>query len=289
MSFIIQCEKCEKKVRLQESSNPNPFQDVIFTHANGISCECGNKVPNNLTKEAYTQIKQYDRKTEDYILQLNNLIPNLSGVEAVWAYGCLSKVFGIIDASLTVLELLPLAKKHPSEGYTPLAAMSKASYSYVNVLSLYHDLLDNIAFMYDAKVLETDIEKVKKHSKSFFFLFDKNSGRLKVEKSKSGKKPSTNESINSAFVEIYQKTSELIDRDNDNKHRYSSGLIHLHQPEKFIRDMGSIAGNTIDFLDLGAVSIEKATRDIQVIRNETLYLTLICVAQLIIYDKDEVV
>lgn len=187
----------------------------------------------------------------------------------------MSKAYGIIDSSLTVLELLPIVTKPLSEGYNPLVALSKASFSYDNMLSLFHDLLDNIGFMYGVRVLKKDVQD---YALSFFKMFDPNSGELKS--------PSKNEILNDTLKEIYEKANEYADRDNKYKHRFSPGLIHLHQPEQFIRSLGSTAGNITDYFDLGAVSTKKAYSDAEKIKDDVLYLALTCVVQLIHYEKE---
>ena len=278
MGLITRCEQCENEVELQQTDGTNRIgrnDEKIFSHTNGITCDCGNKVHNNLTKEFFFQIRQCDPGTQEHFIRLQNLTSQLGGYEAVWAGGCLSRVYGIIDASLSILELLPIATKPLSEGYNSLVAMSKASYSYDNMLSLFHDLLDNIGFMYGVRVLKKDIQD---YALSFFKMFDPKSGELK--------NPSTNQSLNKTLKEIYEKANEFANRDNKYKHRFSPGLIHLHQPEQFIRSLGSIAGNITDYLDLDAVSTKKAYSDTEKIKNEVVYLALSCVVQLIHYEKE---
>ncbi|MCM2532294.1 hypothetical protein NDK43_07695 [Neobacillus pocheonensis] len=278
MGFTIRCNQCGNEVELYQTDTVNRIgrnDEKIFSHTNGLACDCGNKVHNNLTKEFFFQVKQCGLHVEEHIIRLQNFTYQLNGYEAVWASGCLSRALGIIDSSLTILELLPIVTKRHSEGYDHLVAMSKSSYSYDNLLSLFHDLLDNIGFMYGVKVLKNSVEE---RASSFFQLFDRNEGKLS--------NPSTNENINQTLQDIYENAKEFADRDNQYKHKFSPGLIQLHQPEGFIRSLGSSAGNISDFLDLGAVPTDKAYSDARKIKDEVLYLALSCAVQLIFYDNE---
>lgn len=277
MGFTIRCHQCGNEVELHQADTINLIgrnDEGIFSHTNGIACDCGNRVHNNLTKEFFFQVNHCDPRIKDYLIRLQNYTVHLDGYEAVWVRGCLSRSLGVIDSALTIIDLLPVATQHLAEGYDHLAAMSKASYSYENLLSHFHDLLDNIGFIYGVKVQN---KKVKETALSFFKLFY-NSGKLR--------NPSKNERLNETLEKIYEKAAKYADRDNQYKHMYSPGLIHLYQPEEFIRNLSSIAGNCPDFLDLNAISTDTALKDTLKIKDKILYLALFCVMQLIDYNME---
>src|SRR5207249_3902938 len=154
---------------------------------------------NNLTKEFFFQVNQCDPRIKDYLTLLQNYTVHLDGYEAVWVRGCLSRSLGVIDSALTIIELLPVATQPLAEGYDPLAAMSKASYSYENLLSHFHDLLDNIGFKYGVKIYNREIEN---KAKSFFDLFNHDSGKLRF--------PSNNQRLNETLEELYSCAKEYM-------------------------------------------------------------------------------
>lgn len=211
-----------------------------------------------LTSEFLQMLEKIEPTLKENLIMLQQYAAKADSLDGVWAAGCMNRVFGIIDASFTLEEMLSIVE---TEGdLDRLVAMSKASYTYLNLVGLFHDLLDNIGYIYGIKVLSLS---PKANAKSFQQLFD--------SENKSLWRPSADPALNVNLEGLFSTAQQFTLLDNQYKHKYSPGLIQLEQPEGFIRGLPkSLTGNIVTFLDLGVVPISRALKEAKIICDQLL-------------------
>ncbi|AFV02212.1 MULTISPECIES: hypothetical protein [Dehalobacter] len=225
----------------------------------------------DLAKEFYDCMESVSSTVLNRIKLLQKFANAGQGLLCVWASGCLSRTLGILSISLEFDKLIETITN--VDGYDSLFAMSKASYCYLNIMSLSHDMLDNIGYIYGINVCNKQKDE---KALSFNSLFSK-VGKLQTL--------SKNEQLNQA-VQLLFDSKEYNDLDNKFKHRYSPGLIFLMQPESFVRALpDSLSGNLVDFLDHGAVPVDKALCDVRKLRDNVLPVALEIIIILLEYDR----
>lgn len=213
----------------------------------------------NLTEELVRKLDKCAPSIRENLQFIQRTSIDDMTLTAVWATGCLSKIIGIVDYADEVERLIPIAKSQDAS-WDNVVAMNKASYTYDNLLSLTHDLLDNIGYIYGVKVIGRAPEQT---AKSFHAIINSNSGQLST--------PSVDVNLNRLLEKLYAVSKSFTDKDNNNKHKFSPGLVFLLQPEPFIRALPEhLRGNLVLFLEAGAVSADDAMANVRKIRDMVL-------------------
>ncbi|PUA40651.1 hypothetical protein C8Z91_03135, partial [Paenibacillus elgii] len=205
----------------------------------------------------------FNDEFKEELKNLQQFVDTTYGITPAWASSCLNRYFGLIDGVIEIVKLVPIAKKPCVIDLDPVVALGKISYSFMNIVSLLHDILDNVGFaigvLYYSR--STDVS-----SKSFNQLFSKE-GKIENELIPNH--------INELLIDVYEKGKHIVDKDNESKHKFFSGVGEIYVQKELIETtFENFSGNLLDLMNYNMISIDECLKITKHIKDQLLLVTI---------------